>query len=85
VVDGPFAETKELVAGLWILQGESLEEIVELMLRRSLPIRPQSRRNRPHTKLSPFDPPTFGRIGKGAPNPDRQPGTVEIRPLVEIG
>ncbi|MDT8911028.1 YciI family protein [Amycolatopsis sp. PS_44_ISF1] len=53
VIDGPFAETKELVAGLWILRGESLEEIVELM--------------------------------KRAPNPDGQPGTVEIRPLVEVG
>jgi hypothetical protein len=31
VTDGPFAETKELVAGVWILNGESLEDIVELM------------------------------------------------------
>ncbi len=31
VTDGPFAETKELVAGFWVLNGESLEEIVELM------------------------------------------------------
>ncbi|HEY3465847.1 MAG TPA: YciI family protein [Amycolatopsis sp.] len=31
VIDGPFAETKELVAGFWVLNGESLEEIVELM------------------------------------------------------
>jgi hypothetical protein len=29
VVDGPFAETKELVAGFWIVQGKSHEEIVE--------------------------------------------------------
>lgn len=29
VTDGPFAETKELVAGFWILQGRSKEEIVE--------------------------------------------------------
>lgn len=28
VTDGPFAETKELVAGFWILQGASKEEIV---------------------------------------------------------
>ncbi|WP_326566669.1 YciI family protein [Amycolatopsis rhabdoformis] len=33
VVDGPFAETKELVAGVWLLQGESLAEIVELLKR----------------------------------------------------
>lgn len=29
VVDGPFTETKELVAGFWILQTRSLEEAVE--------------------------------------------------------
>jgi len=28
VTDGPFAETKELIAGFWILQVESLEEAV---------------------------------------------------------
>ncbi|MBB4687869.1 YciI family protein [Amycolatopsis jiangsuensis] len=33
VVDGPFAETKELVAGVWILEGSSVAEIVELMRR----------------------------------------------------
>lgn len=29
VIDGPFAETKELVAGFWIWQVRSLEEAVE--------------------------------------------------------
>jgi hypothetical protein len=29
VVDGPFAETKELVAGFWLWQVESMEEAVE--------------------------------------------------------
>lgn len=29
VVDGPFAEAKELVAGFWIIQVSSLEEAVE--------------------------------------------------------
>lgn len=29
VTDGPFTETKELVAGFWIVQGKSKEEIVE--------------------------------------------------------
>jgi hypothetical protein len=29
VIDGPFAETKELVAGFWLVQGKSKEEIVE--------------------------------------------------------
>jgi hypothetical protein len=29
VVDGPFAETKELIAGFWIWQVRSMEEAVE--------------------------------------------------------
>ncbi|MCI2418550.1 YciI family protein [Saccharopolyspora sp. K220] len=29
VVDGPFAETKELIAGFWLLQVRSREEMVE--------------------------------------------------------
>lgn len=33
VIDGPFAETKELVAGFWLLQCKSLEEVVEWMKR----------------------------------------------------
>lgn len=33
VVDGPFAETKELVAGYWIWQVKSLEECIEWVKR----------------------------------------------------
>jgi len=33
VIDGPFAETKELVAGFWILQVKSLEEAIEWVKR----------------------------------------------------
>jgi|ERR1051325_9407445 hypothetical protein len=33
VVDGPFAETKELVAGFWIIQVKSKEEAIEWMKR----------------------------------------------------
>jgi hypothetical protein len=33
VLDGPFAETKELVAGFWILQCKSLEECIEWVKR----------------------------------------------------
>ena len=33
VVDGPFAETKELIAGYWIIQVKSREEAVEWMKR----------------------------------------------------
>ncbi len=33
VVDGPFAETKELIAGFWIIQVKSKEEAIEWMRR----------------------------------------------------
>jgi hypothetical protein len=33
VIDGPFAETKELVAGFWILQAKDKAEVVEWMKR----------------------------------------------------
>ena len=33
VTDGPFAETKELVAGFWIIQAKSKQEAIEWMSR----------------------------------------------------
>ena len=33
VIDGPFSETKELIAGFWILQCKSLEECIEWLKR----------------------------------------------------
>ncbi|HEU5309827.1 MAG TPA: YciI family protein [Candidatus Eisenbacteria bacterium] len=33
VIDGPFAETKELVAGFWIIQAKSMDEAIEWMKR----------------------------------------------------
>lgn len=33
VVDGPFAETKELIAGFWLIQAKSLDEAVEWVQR----------------------------------------------------
>ena len=33
VIDGPFAETKELIAGVWLLQVGSMEEAVEWLKR----------------------------------------------------
>src|SRR6187401_1347920 len=33
VVDGPFAEAKELIAGFWILQCRSLDECIEWVKR----------------------------------------------------
>jgi hypothetical protein len=52
VVDGPFTEAKELVAGYWILQVKSIDEAIEWV--------------------------------KRIPNPENQPGDVEIRPVFEI-
>ena len=37
VTDGPFAETKELIAGFWILQAKSLAEVVEWIKKAPMP------------------------------------------------
>ena len=42
VVDGPFAETKELVAGFWIWQVRSMEEAVEWVRRCPNPMEGES-------------------------------------------
>ena len=39
VIDGPFAETKELVAGFWLIQARSREEAIEWMKRCPNPYR----------------------------------------------
>jgi len=33
VIDGPFTETKEIVAGYWLLQASSMEEVLEWVKR----------------------------------------------------
>jgi len=52
VIDGPFAETKELIAGYWIWNVKSLQEAIDWV--------------------------------KRCPNPDDQPGEIEIRPIFEM-
>ena len=42
VIDGPFAETKELVAGYWLWQVKSLEEAVEWVKRSPNPMEGES-------------------------------------------
>lgn len=42
VVDGPFAETKELVAGFWLLQVKSKEEAIEWIKRCPNPMEGES-------------------------------------------
>ncbi|HYJ22822.1 MAG TPA: YciI family protein [Solirubrobacterales bacterium] len=52
VIDGPFAETKELIAGFWLLQVRTFDEAVEWM--------------------------------KRCPNPNDDPGAIEIRQVFEV-
>jgi hypothetical protein len=42
VIDGPFAETKELVAGFWLIQVKSKEEAIEWMKRCPNPMEGES-------------------------------------------
>jgi hypothetical protein len=42
VVDGPFAETKELIAGFWLLQVKSKEEAIEWIKRSPAPFEGES-------------------------------------------
>jgi hypothetical protein len=42
VVDGPFAETKELIAGFWLWQCRSLEEAIEWVKRAPNPMQEDS-------------------------------------------
>jgi hypothetical protein len=42
VVDGPFAETKELVAGYWVIRAESLEEAVAWAKKAPFDLLPQT-------------------------------------------
>ena len=49
VIDGPFAETKELIAGYWIWQVKSMEEAVEWLKR--APVRRRRRgRDSPYVR-----------------------------------
>jgi hypothetical protein len=42
VIDGPFAETKELIAGFWLFQCRSLEECIEWVKRCPNPMNEES-------------------------------------------
>ena len=57
VIDGPFTETKELIAGFWIWQVRSLDEAVE-WIRRS-----PFRKSNEELEIRPiFGPEDFGEI-----------------------
>jgi hypothetical protein len=42
VIDGPFAETKELVAGFWLIQVKSMDEAIEWVKRCPNPMNEES-------------------------------------------
>src|SRR4051812_7379477 len=42
VIDGPFVETKELIAGYWLIQTKSLEEAIEWVKRCPNPMERES-------------------------------------------
>jgi hypothetical protein len=42
VIDGPFAETKELVAGFWLIQAKDMEEAIEWVKRCPNPMNEES-------------------------------------------
>jgi hypothetical protein len=57
VTDGPFAETKELVAGYWVWQVRSMEEAVEWAKRCPNPMPgPSDLEIRPFWESEDFDP-----------------------------
>ena len=53
VTDGPFAETKELIAGYWILNARSLQEVVEWMKKVPFHVLPNDDRT-PELEIRPF-------------------------------
>ena len=50
VIDGPFAETKELIAGFWLWQVKSMEEAIEWVKR--CPLCRQLSRRRPRSRFA---------------------------------
>jgi hypothetical protein len=83
VIDGPFAETKELIAGFWLIQAKSREEAIEWAKR--VPFQEGEVEVRPLFELPdfPVDPaekPDGWRDKeeqfRAAPPPARKPGTI---------
>ena len=59
VTDGPYAETKELIAGFWIIKVNSREEAIEWARRSPAPFGPNQEGRIEVRQL--FDPEDFGR------------------------
>ena len=58
VVDGPFAETKELIAGFWMIQVKSKEEAIAWAMRSPMPHGPDQESEIEIRRI--FDPSDFG-------------------------
>jgi hypothetical protein len=87
VVDGPFAEAKELVGGYWIIQVKSKEEAVEWA--RRVPLKDAQIELRPLWEAEDF-PAEPGATAEGprgpepsAPQPVRRPGTTRYIALLK--
>ena len=75
VVDGPFAETKELIAGYWIWQVQSMDEAIEWVRRCPNPMASDS-----DIEIRPFfEPADFGE----AFTPELQQGEERLRQQIE--
>ena len=81
VIDGPFAETKELIAGFWLWQVKSMEEAIEWVKRCPNPMpgtRPRSRSarsSRPRTSAPSSRPSCASRKSACAPRLGQPPRT----------
>jgi len=81
VIDGPFAETKELVAGFWLWQVKSMDEAVEWLKRCPNPMPGDSEVEiRPVLELEDFGPaltPEVRPNGQRAPERAPRPGNAK--------
>jgi hypothetical protein len=90
VTDGPFAETKELVAGFWLIQAKSKEEAIDWAKR--VPFQEGEVEVRPLFELPDFPVDPSEKPGgwrekeeqlRAAPPPARKPGTVRYLGLLK--
>ena len=65
VIDGPFAEAKELVAGFWILQCKSLDECIEWVKRVPVEALPGATSDGQIDILRLYDPEDVAQLSKG--------------------
>src|SRR5688572_1459246 len=90
VTDGPFAETKELVAGFWLIEAKSKEDAVEWAKR--VPFEEGEVEIRPLFELTDFPADQAEQPGgwrekeeqfRAAPPPARKPGTIRFMGLLK--